>query len=130
MAAVFSPTPGIPGRLSEGSPRSAAKSGYFAGGSPYFSSTFSGVKRVSSDTPFVGYSTVTESLTSWNASRSPVTIETWNPSSAARVASVAITSSASYPATANRRTRIASSSSPISSTCPLNSSGVADRVAL
>ena len=37
LAAVFSPTPGMPGRLSLGSPRSAAKSGYWAGVSPYFS---------------------------------------------------------------------------------------------
>ena len=34
FAAVFSPTPGMEGRLSEGSPRSAAKSGYCAGVSP------------------------------------------------------------------------------------------------
>ncbi len=54
FAAVFSPTPGMPGRLSEGSPRRAAKSGYWAGVSPYFSKTFSGVKRVSSETPLVG----------------------------------------------------------------------------
>lgn len=54
FAAVFSPTPGIPGRLSDGSPRRAAKSGYCCGVSPYFSSTFSGVKRVSSETPLVG----------------------------------------------------------------------------
>ena len=54
FAAVFSPTPGMPGRLSDGSPRRAAKSGYWAGVSPYFSSTFSGVNRVSSETPFVG----------------------------------------------------------------------------
>ncbi len=54
LAAVFSPTPGMPGRLSDGSPRRAAKSGYCCGVSPYFSSTFSGVKRVSSETPLVG----------------------------------------------------------------------------
>ncbi len=54
FAAVFSPTPGMPGRLSDGSPRRAAKSGYWAGVNPYFSTTFSGVNRVSSETPFVG----------------------------------------------------------------------------
>ena len=42
LAAVFSPTPGMPGRLSHGSPRSAAKSGYCAGVSPYLASTSSG----------------------------------------------------------------------------------------
>ena len=34
FAAVFSPTPGTPGRLSEGSPRRAARSTYFDGGTP------------------------------------------------------------------------------------------------
>lgn len=130
FAAVFSPTPGMPGRLSDGSPRSAAKSGYWRGDSPYFSSTFSGVNRVSSETPLVGYSTVTWSLTSWNASRSPVTISTSYPSASAWVASVAMMSSASYPSTAKRLTAIASSSSPISSTWLRNSSGVLERVAL
>ena len=37
LAAVFSPTPGMLGRLSLGSPRRAAKSGYWAGVRPYFS---------------------------------------------------------------------------------------------
>ena len=34
LAAVFSPTPGMPGRLSLGSPRIAAYSGYCAGVTP------------------------------------------------------------------------------------------------
>ena len=34
LAAVFSPTPGTPGRLSLGSPRIAAYSGYWAGVTP------------------------------------------------------------------------------------------------
>ena len=34
LAAVFSPTPGTPGRLSLGSPRSAAYSGYCVGVTP------------------------------------------------------------------------------------------------
>ena len=38
LAAVFSPTPGTPGRLSEGSPRNAASNGYLAGGTPVRSS--------------------------------------------------------------------------------------------
>ncbi|SHT68894.1 Uncharacterised protein [Mycobacteroides abscessus subsp. abscessus] len=54
LDAVFSPTPGIPGRLSLGSPRSAAKSGYWEGVSPYFSTTASGVNRVRSLTPLRG----------------------------------------------------------------------------
>ncbi|CAM5346936.1 Molybdopterin-dependent oxidoreductase alpha subunit OS=Streptomyces albaduncus OX=68172 GN=FHS32_003497 PE=3 SV=1 [Streptomyces griseoloalbus] len=84
------------------SPRRAAKSGYCAGVSPYFSNTFSGVNRVSSETPLVGYSTVVWSETSWKESRSPVTISTSKPSASAWVASVAMTSSASKPSTAKR----------------------------
>ena len=42
FVAVFSPTPGMPGRLSLLSPRSAAKSGYWAGVSPYFSTSAAG----------------------------------------------------------------------------------------
>ena len=38
LAAVFSPTPGTPGRLSDGSPRSAASNGYFVGRTPVRSS--------------------------------------------------------------------------------------------
>ncbi len=37
FAAVFSPTPGTPSRLSLGSPRSAAYCGYSAGVTPVFS---------------------------------------------------------------------------------------------
>ena len=54
LAAVLSPTFGTPGRLSELSPRSAATSGYWAGVTPYFASTASGVKRASSETPLTG----------------------------------------------------------------------------
>ena len=46
-----SPSPGMPGRLSLGSPRSAANSGYCAGVRPYFSSTASGVILRMSETP-------------------------------------------------------------------------------
>ena len=95
FCAVFSPTPGTPGRLSDGSPRSAAKSGYCAGVRPYFSFTASGVKRCSVDTPRMGYSTVVESLTSCSASRSPVTMKVSKPSGRASVAKVAMMSSAS-----------------------------------
>ena len=51
LVAVFSPSPGMPGRLSLGSPRSAANSGYCSGLRPYFSCTASGVIRFMSDTP-------------------------------------------------------------------------------
>jgi hypothetical protein len=51
LVAVFSPEAGMPGRLSLGSPRSAANSGYCAGDRPYFSCTASGVIRRMSETP-------------------------------------------------------------------------------
>lgn len=59
-----------------------------------------------------------------------MTISTSKPSASAWVASVAMMSSASKPSTANRETCIASRTSPISSTWPLNSSGVLERLAL
>ena len=66
LAAVFSPTPGMPGRLSLGSPRSAAKSGYCAGVRSYFVCTCLGgeaghVARCRGRV----IRTVTRSLTSW-----------------------------------------------------------------
>jgi hypothetical protein len=93
--AVFSPTPGIDGRLSLGSPRSAAKSGYCSGLRLYFAWTSSGVNRVMSLIPRRVISTVIRSLTSCNASRSPVTIRTSMSAVSAAVARVAMTSSAS-----------------------------------
>ena len=95
LVAVFSPTPGMPGRLSLGSPRTAAKSGYCAGESPYFSVTVAGVKRVISVMPRLVISTVTWSETSWSTSRSPVTMRTSMACASACVASVAMRSSAS-----------------------------------
>ena len=85
----------MPGRLSLGSPRSAAKSGYCAGVSPYFSLTVAGVKRVISVMPRLVISTVTRSETSWSTSRSPLTMSTSMSCAAACVASVAMRSSAS-----------------------------------
>ena len=113
LVAVFSPTPGMPGRLSLGSPRMAAKSGYCWGVSPYFSSTAAGVKRDMSVMPRRVIRTVTWSSTSCSTSRSPVTISTSMPSFSARVASVAITSSASNPAALSRAMPSASSTSKI-----------------
>ena len=95
LAAVFSPTPGMDGRLSLGSPRIAAKSGYCCGDKPYRACTSCGVNRVMSLMPRRVMSTVTWSPTSWRASRSPVTTRTSIPSSTASVARVAMTSSAS-----------------------------------
>ena len=130
LAAVFSPTPGMLGRLSLGSPRSAAKSGYWAGVSPYVAISTSGVKRVVSLTPRPVFSTVTESLISWNASRSPVTMTTSMPLASASVASVAMTSSASYPGTDSRAMPSASSTSKIRLSWLRKSAGVSRRFAL
>ena len=95
LDAVFSPTPGMLGRLSLGSPRSAAKSGYWAGVSPYFSATASGVNRVMSLIPRAGHQHRNVVVTSCSTSRSPVTISTPMSSAVASVASVAMMSSAS-----------------------------------
>ena len=54
LAAVFSPTPGMWAGCRDGSPRSAAKSGYCPGVRPYFSSTAAGVMRAMSETPLRG----------------------------------------------------------------------------
>ena len=130
LDAVFSPTPGMLGRLSLGSPRRAAKSGYWAGVRPYFSISSPGVNRVVSVTPRAVFSTVTRSLMSWNASRSPVTITTSMSSAAAWVASVAMRSSASYPASDTRGMPSASSTSKIRLSWLRKSAGVSRRLAL
>ncbi len=130
MVAVFSPTPGMPGRLSLGSPRMAAKSGYCSGVRPYFSCTDSGVKRDMSLMPRRVISTVTWSSTSCRTSRSPVTISTSMPSLEARVARVAMTSSASKPAADSRAMPSASRTSKIRLSWLRKSSGVSRRLAL
>ena len=130
FAAVFSPTPGIDGKLSLGSPRNAAKSGYCAGVKPYFSTTASGVIRARSVTPRFGYNTVVFELISWKESRSPVQIKTSKPSASARLASVAMMSSASNPSTAKCLMPNPWTRSKRKLVCDLNSSGVADRFAL
>ncbi len=83
------------GRLSLGSPRIAAKSGYWAGVRPYLAVTSSGVNRVISLMPRRVISAVTWGLTSCSTSRSPVTMSTSMPASTAWAASVAMMSSAS-----------------------------------
>ena len=83
-----------------------------------------------SETPRRGYSTVTWSLTSWNASRSPVMILTSYPSRSACTVRVAITSSASKPSAVTTGTCSAASTSSVSETCPLNASGALVRLAL
>ena len=63
LTAVFSPTLGTDGKLSDGSPRNAAKSGYCAGVNSYLSNTACGVIRAMSETPLRAYKTVIESFT-------------------------------------------------------------------
>ena len=130
LAAVFSPTPGMLGRLSLGSPRSAAKSGYWTGVRPYLAATSSGVNRVISLMPRRVISTVMRSSTSCSTSRSPVTISTSMPACSAWVARVAMMSSASYPGTDSRRMPSASSTSKMRLSWLRKSAGVSRRFAL
>ena len=83
-----------------------------------------------SDTPRALYRTVTRSVTSWKASRSPVTTSTSMSCASAWVARVAMTSSASKPSAVTIGTRSASSTSRTSDTWPLKSVGVSARPAL
>ena len=128
--AVFSPTPGTDGKLSLGSPRNAAKSGYCSGLMPYFSCTASGVMRVKSLTPRFGYKTVVFSFTNWNESRSPVQMKTCAFSRSACLAMVAMMSSASKPSTSNVVIPKAVTNSCRYDIWDLNSSGVFARLAL
>ena len=70
------------------------------------------------------------SLTSWNESRSPLQISTSKSSVIACVASVPMMSSASKPSFSTNGTRSAESTSLIRDTCPWNSEGDVDRLAL
>jgi hypothetical protein len=130
FVAVFSPTPGIFGRLSLGSPRIAAKSGYCSGVSPYFSRTADGVNLVISLMPRRVMRAVTWSVTSCSTSRSPVTMSTSMSCAAACVASVAMTSSASKPALDSRWMPSASSTSKMRLSWLRKSAGVSRLVAL
>ena len=68
--------------------------------------------------------------TSWKASRSPVTTSTSQPASAAAVAMVAITSSASKPGFENCGISRTSATSRINGSWLRNRSGAASRCAL
>ncbi len=101
--AVLSPMPGTPGMLSLVSPFSPMKSGIWSGRIPYRSSTRSGVYTWTSATPRGVIIRHTFSETSWKASRSVDTTHVLMPASSARVASVAMTSSASQPSNSRLR---------------------------
>ena len=118
------------GRLSLGSPRIAAKSGYCSGVRPYFSRTASGVNRVISLIPRRVISTVTSPETSCSTSRSPLTMSTSMSCPAACVASVAMMSSASKPGLESRWTPSTSSTSKMRLSWLRKSAGVSRRFAL
>ena len=99
FAAVFSPTPGTPGMLSDGSPFNATYSRYFDGGTPNRSSTPASSYRTMSEIPRRLNITWMPGRTSWKKSRSAVTITASIPCSAARTARVPIASSASWSTT-------------------------------
>ncbi len=90
-SAVFGPTPGTPGMLSEVSPISPNSSGICAGVTPNFLTHSSGPYTSS----FIVSYIFTPSPISWNRSLSPVMSVTSNPAFAAFRATAAITSSAS-----------------------------------
>jgi hypothetical protein len=89
--------------LSDVSPFSPMKSGTWSGRTPYRASTRLGVYTCTSATPRGVIIRQTFSVTSWNASRSVETTHVLMPASSARVASVAITSSASQPSNSRLR---------------------------
>ena len=128
--APFSPMPGTPGRLSLGSPTMPRKSVISSGPIPYRSRTASGVYWVVSVTPRPVAITLTRSLTSWNASRSPVRITTGSPARSARRASVPMTSSASKPGRSVLTNPNADISGRKWADCSRKRSGVVCRLAL
>ena len=94
--AVFSPTPGTPGMLSELSPLSDLKSTICSGVRPYRAKTRSGsYSTIASAPPLAVCIRCTFLVTSCSMSRSPETMCTSQPSRSAAVAMVPITSSAS-----------------------------------
>ena len=98
-SAVFSPTPGTPGILSEVSPISPFTSISWIGFTPYFSIISSSPNVSVSVFPILvwGILIAIFLLASWNVSLSPETIVTSKPSLSPLFASVPKISSASYP---------------------------------
>ncbi len=121
--AVFSPTPGTPGMLSEESPISARKSMISSGGTPYLVTTSSGPRMVL----VMVLIRVIPGVTSCAMSLSPVLINTGRPIFSASRASVPITSSASTPETAIKGRPIAFTILCRGSICARRSSGIGGR---
>ena len=130
FAAVFCPIPGTPGILSDESPIRPRKSGICAGATPYFSSTIAGSNTTTSLMPFFVVKMRVCSLASWQASLSPVTSRTSQPSASARAATVPRISSPSQPGTLTTGMSIDSSRSSISGNCTRRSSSIGGRWAL
>jgi hypothetical protein len=126
FAAVFGPTPLMPGMLSEVSPIRARYSTICAGATPNFSFT----AAASSVRFFMVSSSATPWPTSCAMSLSPVTISTGMPARRAWRVSVPMTSSASSPGSCSSGRPIASTHSLTCGNCAERSSGVASRVAL
>ena len=129
LRAVFSPTPGIPGKLSELSPIRPFRSGIRAGTRPYCSirsaSSYSTVSFA-----FFGISTCVLGPISCSASRSPVTSNASTPLSLANRANVPRISSASKRGHSHTAIPISASSFFIRGICVRRSSGISARPAL
>ncbi|MNC08699.1 hypothetical protein D3C75_562960 [compost metagenome] len=121
--AVFSPTPGTPGMLSDESPINARKSMMSSGGTPYLVRTSSGPRMVL----VMVLISVTPGVTNCAISLSPVLINTGRPTRSASSASVPITSSASTPETARRGKPMALTIAWRGSICARRSSGIGGR---
>ena len=128
--AVFSPTPGIPGRLSELSPIRPFKSGIRAGSRPYCSFSAASSYSTVSVMPFLVSSTWVWSFISCSASRSPVTSSASTPFLSAILDMVPSMSSASYLSHSHMAMPISLSSSFSSGNWARRSSGVSRLPAL
>ena len=119
--------PGTPATLSLVSPTSASTSTTCSGLTPNFSTTPCSSNHVPSSR---GSYTRMPLPTSWKKSLSIDTTTTSNPESTARMASVPITSSASYPSFVTIGTPSASHAWCTELICSARSSGIAARFAL
>ena len=129
--AVFSPTPRIPGMLSDASPASARKSIICAGEERLQCSRTPCSSYISAPSPaWDGRYRRTPGRTSCAASLSGVAMYTSNPAAAPLTARVPITSSASKPSTRTTGMRRASASSIAYGMDAARSSGIFCRCAL
>ena len=124
LAAVFCPTFGTPGMLSDESPTSANISLICVGLTPNFSKTFSSLKVL---WVMVFIKVVSGSLTSCIRSLSRLETTHLKSLSLATVTKVAITSSASTPSTSSSGKPIALQISFTGFNCSLKSSGIGGR---